>query len=319
MKLDLQLGDCLASMADMPDASVDLILTDPPYFKVKNEPWDNQWDKPQQFLSWLDTVLAQFQRILKPNGSLYLFAGPKMAAQVECLISERFNVLNHVVWNKPDAAGAEKGAKGGKTRAYVYKSERVIFAEQKETFAKVIRAQRMARGLRAADVDIACAPSRKPTGLCYRWEHPYSHGGCEPTIEQFVLFKALIDPAASRATAEAEYAGLRRTFKVAETGRHADVWDCAPVRPYANKHPCEKPAAVLEHIIAASSNPGDTVLDAFMGTGSTGIAAIKLSRAFIGIEKAPQHFAQAAERTRAAVPQAANDGEILRQGTLLFR
>ena len=83
MKYNMHLGDCIEIMRDMADNSVDLILTDPPYFKVKGEPWDNQWAKPTQFLAWLDTVLEQFQRILKPNGSLYLFASPKMAAQVD--------------------------------------------------------------------------------------------------------------------------------------------------------------------------------------------------------------------------------------------
>ena len=63
-------ADCLDAMRDMASDSIDLILTDPPYFKVKDEPWDNQWAKPQQFLAWLDNVLAEFQRILKPNGSL---------------------------------------------------------------------------------------------------------------------------------------------------------------------------------------------------------------------------------------------------------
>ena len=41
-------GDCLDVMADMADNSVDVILTDPPYFKVKAEWWDRQWEKPSQ-------------------------------------------------------------------------------------------------------------------------------------------------------------------------------------------------------------------------------------------------------------------------------
>ncbi len=53
--------------------------------------WDCQ-DTPREFLAWLDTVLAEFYRILKPNYSLYVFASPKMAARVEVLAAERFNV-----------------------------------------------------------------------------------------------------------------------------------------------------------------------------------------------------------------------------------
>ena len=46
-------GDALAVMASMPDNSVDLIATDPPYFKVKGEWWDRQWDNPAAFIDWI--------------------------------------------------------------------------------------------------------------------------------------------------------------------------------------------------------------------------------------------------------------------------
>ena len=62
------------------------------------------------------------------------------------------------------------------------------------------------------------------------------------------------------------------------------------------KHPTQKPLRVLEHIIKLASNPGDTILDPFMGVGSTGIAALHLERHFIGMEIAPDYFAAA--RTR---------------------
>ena len=94
-------GDCLKVMSRLEAGSVDLILTDPPYFKVKNEAWDRQWDKPAVFLEWMGGVLNEFYRILKPNGSLYIFASPQMSARVECKVAETFNVLNHIVWNKP--------------------------------------------------------------------------------------------------------------------------------------------------------------------------------------------------------------------------
>ena len=50
------------------------------------------------------------------------------------------------------------------------------------------------------------------------------------------------------------------------------------------KHPTQKPLKILKHIINIASNPNDTVLDMFMGTGSTGVAALELGRKFIGIE-----------------------------------
>ena len=81
-----------------------------------------------------------------------------------------------------------------------------------------------------------------------------------------------------------EYEALRRPFQVTDEIPYTDVWTYAPVQYYPGKHPCEKPADLLEHVISTSSREGAVVLDAFMGSGSTGQACLKLDRKFIGIE-----------------------------------
>lgn len=83
---------------------------------------------------------------------------------------------------------------------------------------------------------------------------------------------------------KAEYEQLRRPFKVSADVQYTDVWEFKVVQPYAGKHPCEKPAAMMEHIVQTSSRPGDVVLDAFLGSGATAKAALKLGRKVIGIE-----------------------------------
>lgn len=62
------------------------------------------------------------------------------------------------------------------------------------------------------------------------------------------------------------------------------------------KHPTQKPLKILEHIIKIASNPGDIVLDMFMGVGSTGVAAKKLGRRFLGIEIESEYFEAAKKR-----------------------
>lgn len=61
-------------------------------------------------------------------------------------------------------------------------------------------------------------------------------------------------------------------------------------------HPTQKPLPLMEWIIEKYTNEGDTVLDPFMGSGTTGVAALKLGRKFIGIEKEPKYFTIAAQR-----------------------
>lgn len=65
-------------------------------------------------------------------------------------------------------------------------------------------------------------------------------------------------------------------------------------------HPTEKPVALMSRLITASSNEGDTILDLFMGSGTTGVAAKNLNRNFIGIELDEQYFRIASERIEAA-------------------
>jgi len=56
------------------------------------------------------------------------------------------------------------------------------------------------------------------------------------------------------------------------------------------KHPTQKPEDLLERVVLASTNEGDTVLDPFMGSGTTGIVAVRHERCFIGIERERQFY-----------------------------
>jgi len=143
-------ADCLAILASMPAASVDAIITDPPYYKVKTDAWDRQWKTADAFAAWMGQVLDQFARVLKPNGSLYIFASPQMAARVEILVAERLRVLNHIVWAKP--TGRHLGTCRAAQRAYFPQTERIIFAEH-------YHAEKAAQGL--AGYAAQCAELRR--------------------------------------------------------------------------------------------------------------------------------------------------------------
>lgn len=64
-------------------------------------------------------------------------------------------------------------------------------------------------------------------------------------------------------------------------------------------HPTQKPVALMEYLIKTYTNPGDTVLDNCMGSGTTGVACVNTGRNFIGIEKDPAYFAIAQNRISA--------------------
>jgi modification methylase len=72
-------------------------------------------------------------------------------------------------------------------------------------------------------------------------------------------------------------------------------------------HPTQKPEELLTRIIAASSRPGDLVLDPFLGSGTTAVIAQRLHRNWIGIEREPVYYRAAKKRIKAVIPVAADD------------
>lgn len=85
-------------------------------------------------------------------------------------------------------------------------------------------------------------------------------------------------------------------------GKHA-VWTHSLEHGHGNglrsEHPTQKPIGLMLELVADFTDVGETILDAFAGSGTTGVAALRLGRRFIGIENNPEFFAFACERLRA--------------------
>jgi site-specific DNA-methyltransferase (adenine-specific) len=328
-------GDCLEVLPCLPESSVDLIATDPPYYRVKDLPWDRQWDSPAAFVEWIGKLCEQWQRVLKPNGSLYVFASPKMAARVECEVGRWFEVLNRVRWIKE--AGWHQKADKAVIRSYLSPWEEIIFAEQFgadssakgeagyiavcndlrgfvfEPLRAYLDGERRLAGVSFEQVRgaVGCAPG---SGLPSHWFTQSQW--MLPTEQNYLRLRALFNECSSgqhlrreyedlRREYEdlrREYEDLRRPFAVTADVPYTDVWNFPTVSAYPGKHPCEKPLAMMEHIIRTSSREGATVLDCFMGSGVTGEAARNLGREFIGIELDEHYCEIAAARIRHAQP-----------------
>ena len=101
-----------------------------------------------------------------------------------------------------------------------------------------------------------------------------------------------------------EYEGLRKEYEDMRPvhkldKNHCNIWLSGQItgsESAGKNHICEKPVDILERIIRTSGRPGDTVLDCFMGSGSTGVACINTGRKFIGIELDRKSFEKAEKR-----------------------
>jgi len=79
-------------------------------------------------------------------------------------------------------------------------------------------------------------------------------------------------------------------------------------RPEKRWHPTQKPLALMEWTVVNYTQPGDTILDPFMGSGTTGVACVKTGRNFIGIEIDPDYYAIAEKRIAEAQMQPRLEG-----------
>ena len=306
-------GDCLEVMPTLESESVNLACIDFPYWGVKDNEWDNQWATRDDFLLWIGSVCDEVKRLLAPNGSFYAFASPQMAWHVEGVIRERFNVLNRINWVK-DAGWHQKSSEET-LRCLFPQIEPIIFAEHfnSDNIAKgeagyIAKCDQL-RGfvfesLRAylrGEFDRAGVHIEKANDFCGTRSMAARHyftpsQWCLPTAEHYRALQVGLGAGYLRR----EYEDLRRPFNASPDAPYTDVWSFPTVQAYPGKHPTEKPIALMEHIVKLSSRPNDVVFDCCMGHGTAGIAAGKLGRKFIGIERDAQYFNTAQSRIAAA-------------------
>jgi len=222
-------ADSLQFIKTLPDNSIDLIATDPPYFRVKDNAWDRQWKNDDAYLAWLGEMVAEFWRVLKPTGSLYMFCGHKLAADTEILVRERLNVLNHIIWAKPSGTWNRQNKES--LRQFFPATERIIFAEhygaestasgasgyaakceelRKQTFKPLIdyfASARAALGVSAKEINQATG-----THMCSHW---FSESQWQlPKREQYETLQALF---AQKAREKGEAEQLAKTHEGLQT------------------------------------------------------------------------------------------------------
>ena len=355
----LILGDCLEVMAGLPKQSVSLLAMDPPYNGTLGDDWDNQWATDDAFLAWMSSVMGMALPSLTDNSSAYIFASPRMSARVEACVSAHMSVIGSLVWDKSEGRKGAAGSGIDVTSLRTYWSpstERVVFAEQRTPEARYAAADAAARSAcgywdaceavkRSVFGDYLMAEFRRAgvTNRAVAALFPSRSGGLTgcvsnwllglnvPTVEQYARIREFLnasdganylrreyeDLRREYEDLRREYEDLRRPFFLTDVDQWSDVWRFAA--PKDRQHPCQKPLPMMLQIVRASSRPGDTILDPFCGSATTGVAALRLGRKFIGIEKDPTYFALACERLRAeeqgSTLQASRAGQLPLLGT----
>ena len=120
-------GDCLELMEEIPDESVDLVLTDPPYgmgFQSNYRAKKYSKIENDTCLDWVNKLVQECWRVLKPNSALYLFCSWHKVDVFKRAIEKWFKIKNILIWEKNNTSmGDLKGS-------YAPKYEMIIFAHK---------------------------------------------------------------------------------------------------------------------------------------------------------------------------------------------
>ena len=245
----LHSGDCLDVMQGIPDGSVDMVCTDPPYGTTACK-----WDSVIPF----EPMWAQLKRIVKPNGAIVLMASQPFTS---ALVMSNVKMFKYEwIWNKRFAANfvqAKRQPLKDHENVLVFSpsGKQPAYFPQKTERAVPIKKGGNRQGLAIPIRQTATAAAFGAESKSYDDKHPTTVTSLEFSTR----------------------AGTERGL-----------------------HPTQKPVALMEYLIRTYTNPGETVLDFTMGSGTTGVACVNTGRRFIGIELDPDYFTVAQARIRKA-------------------
>jgi len=300
----LQLGDCFDLISALPDGSIDLLITDPPYGVLKH--------KIETDVN-IEQFMREAYRVLKPNAFLVYFGmQPTLTYWNLAAFEQGFNYKAEIIWYKRNVTNMLNDitrlyenvmvvVKGKRRFEKVYrpytdvKSSLAEFTEATTVLGMVDKAASVLKNeLRMGELKLALKGD-KTAYICKHVNNEYiafnrDRKTCNRHIDGCI---ALVRGLKPQNVVSFKPYNLQKYDTNKEGGGEHNV-----------KHPTVKPIQLMEYLIELCSVNGDLILDPFMGSGTTGLACQNLTaegkpRGFIGFELQPEYYAISCDRMRA--------------------
>ena len=304
--------DCLEILKSIPDKSVNLVLIDPPY-NIGKDKWD-KWKTVEDYVEFMGKVFLEIQRVLKDNGSFYFFHNDFLQiVELQNWINKNTDFIfkQLLVWNKRFNEASNKGFLDGfievdKLRNYQKMVEYCLFYtfQDESGFKKVKEDLNNFTTLRQyfKDIQNYLGLNKKQIidMIGQKADHCFRHSSSQWDLPTSETYNQLIDVfKINEYEGFKEYEELRQEYEeLRYTFNNQKIHHSVMNYEIAKKqgHVTPKNTDMLEYLIKTSSNENDIILDCFMGSGSTGVAALNTNRKFIGIELDENYFNIAKER-----------------------
>ena len=301
--------DCLIGMQEIPSGSVDLIICDPPYGTIKgigastdNFKKDTTWD----VVIPTDQLFDQYERVLRRGGHVVLFSQEPYTCHLRTFTPRNMEFCYPMIWYKntlgnPLIANVAPVSLFEDISVWTKKHDSENVHPLRDYARDLVKY--IGRDYKAIAEDLIKRGIEKPT----RANHFLAFDCVQFSLCTFETYDIL-----DRLYGISKWGGYRdfceleeiqnaysekyrRVFNlpdgkasvsnVLEFAKDTDTW-----------HPTQKPLALIAHLIRQYSNPGDTVLDNCMGSGTTAVAAIRTGRNWIGYEMNTEFYNLALKR-----------------------
>lgn len=280
--------DCIIGMSEkINDESIDLIIADPPYFKVIGEKWDYMWRTEEDYIEWSKKWIHESSRVLRKGGTFYLFGYFRMLSRLlPVLENEGLELRQQIILNKGIQAVSGRATKNYKIFPNVTESILFLYKDSKPFVKSFLKERQQELGLSAKYINEQLGVKSNGGGM---WSIYTGQNVCKqlPTEELWNKLQKILQ-------FDLPYSKICQTYHP-QLGV-TDVW--SDINFYSEKriHPTQKPQKLISRLILASSNEEDLVLDPFMGSGATAESCIENNRNYIGFEINTDYYEKSLQR-----------------------
>lgn len=296
-------GDCLEQLQKLPDGCIDLIYIDPPFNSNRNyevfwgeskekRSFEDRHESTQAYIEYMRPRCVEMARVLKKTGSFYYHCDWHASHYVKVMLDQIFGenqFLNEIVWKRTSAR--KSVSQFGRVHDVI-----LFYGAERGRAWNPLSVPQTADTAKGHDMMVG------PDGEVVRYSD-LSGGGqgpprtfgergemAPPKGRHWMFDQEGIDRLMGEGRIAFSAGGRPRLLTKMSLDVN-DVWtDIEPINAAAAErlgYPTQKPLALLERIVRASSNENDVVLDAFCGCGTALLAAEKLKRQWIGIDVSP--------------------------------
>jgi len=303
-------GDNLEQLRKLPEGCVDLIYIDPPFNSNRNyevfwgerqerRAFEDRHASTQAYINFMRPRCAELHRVLKETGSFYYHCDWHASHYVKVMLDQIFGeqqFRNEIVWKR---ASTVKGNVGQGSRLWSPNTDSILFYSKTDDYTFNPQFGRYSEEYISTFYKYT-----EPDGRRYRLISMIGPGGgakgnphyecmgvtrywrySKETMHQLIDDGMVVQTRPGTVPQRKQYLDKGKGVSI------QTLWDdIEALSPSARErlgYPTQKPLALLERIIQASSNPNDIVLDAFCGCGTALVAAENLGRQWIGIDISP--------------------------------